>query len=675
MPMGGGVTVRRVKRNPQSARRGPARRVRIAAIVVAGLGVAAAPGWAAPSGGGWDVSFPQCAGTGTVSLPAAPAIGVVGVNDGRPFTTNPCLTAQAAWAGSALHAYMNTDDPGPRSRQWPAVTTAKTHTGPKRCVAIRRSRATTACAYDYGWKAARDAYARLSLALHRLAAQPANAGRIPASAAGVRWWLDAESANAWSGSVAMNTASIAGSLAYLRAAKAVSVGVYANRYDSHTLFAAGSRTFPAGTLSWLATGATTLTGGLEYCGYPGFTGSGYTWMVQFWPSSLDADAQCAGFVTGLRPLTAGVAGEGVRVNLVQPATATTSITLASSSPGGRFALTAAGPWTTTLTIPIAAGSRQSRAVAYDDTRSGVPTLTASVAGVPGRIAQRGSVTAGPPTQIAISPAGPTLAVGQTRVLALTGTDAYGNRVMRGLGGRWTSAPGVVGSVGSGTARTTVFHANAVGTSSVTATVGALAAHASVAVVAPAGGAPGTIVGGLHLTAGRPSAALRVRSWAPATGADGVWTVRVGSTTGRIASSPSGPWRSVLSVTVAPGGVLGTPFYVRDTRTGSSEITASGPLGTISRAESVGAGATVRVAVTPVRSHLALGAVEVLHLAGWDAFGNSTVPRASWVASRPRVVHLARARGPAVRVIARTGGRSWVTAHVGILSSSALVFVP
>jgi hypothetical protein len=245
--------VRCVIRIPDLVRRGVARRVWVAAVAVACACAAVVPGWAAASGGGWDVSFPQCSGSGIVGLPADPAIGIVGVNDGRPFTTNPCLSAQAAWAGTALHAYINTDDPGPRSRQWPAVTTAKTHTGPKRCIAIRRSRATTACAYDYGWKAARDAYARMSSVLQRLAAQ-GPVGHVATSASALRWWLDVESANRWSGSVAMNTASIAGSLGYLRAAKVASVGIYANRYDSHTLFTTNSGTFPAGTLSWLATG-------------------------------------------------------------------------------------------------------------------------------------------------------------------------------------------------------------------------------------------------------------------------------------------------------------------------------------------------------------------------------------------------------------------------------------
>ena len=624
-------------------------------MVVAVLGIAATPGWSASSGGGWDVSFPQCAGTRTVTLPVAPAIGVVGVNDGHPFSTNPCLTAQAAWAGSALHAYMNTDDPGPRSRQWPAATTPKTRTGPKRCVAIRRSRATTECAYDYGWKAARDAYARLSLALRRLAAQPARAGRAATAPSGVRWWLDVESANQWSGSAAMNTASIAGSLGYLHAARVASVGIYANRYDSHTLFAPNSGTFPAGTLSWLATGATTLTGGLEYCGYPGFAGSGYTWMVQYWPSSLDADAQCAGFVTGLRPLTAGLPGAGVRVNLVQPAPAATSITLTSSSPAGRFALTTAGPWTSSLTIPIGAGSRQSRAIAYDDTRSGIPIVSANVAGIAGRIAQRGAVTAGPAARIGITPAAPSVAVGGTRVLTLTGTDAYGNPVTRGLAGRWTSAPGIVGSVASAAGRTAVFRANAVGTSAVTAVLGGLTASATVAVVAPPGGTPGTVVGGLRLVAGRPSGAVRVRAWAPATGADGTWTIRLASATGRVARSAAGPWLSRLSVAVPAGSVISTPFYIRETTAGTPQVTATGALGTMSRTEHIGPAAPVRLTITPSRSHLAVRASGMLRVAGWDPFGNLTVARAVWIASQPRVVRLVATRGTAVRVIGRAGG--------------------
>ncbi len=667
--------MRRVNRISHPVRPGVASVARVAALGIACLGVIAAPGWAASSGGGWDISFPQCAGTGIVRLPASPAIGVVGVNDGRPFTTNPCLPAQAAWAGAALHAYMNTDDPGPRSRQWPAATTRKTRTGPKRCVAIHRSRATTACAYDYGWKAARDAYARMSLVLHRLAAQPGQAGHVARSPAVLRWWLDAEAANQWSRSVSMNTASVAGSLGYLRAVRVASVGIYANRYDSHTLFTPNSGTFPPGTLSWLATGATTLTRGVEYCGYPGFTGTGYTWMVQYWPSSLDADARCAGFVSGLRPLAAGVPGAGVRVNLVQPAPIATSITLTSSSSAGRFAPTTAGPWTTFLTIPIAAGSRQSRAVAYEDTRSGVPTLSAAVADVPGLIAQRGAVSPGPAVRIGITPSASATVVGQSRSLTVTGADAYGNSVTRGVAGAWTSAPGIVGGVGPAAARTTVFRANAVGAAAVTVTVGGLTAHATVAVSAPPGGTPGTIAGGLRLVAGAPSRALRVRAWAPATVGNGTWTIRPGSATGRVALSASGPWAPSVSVTIPAGGVMSAPFYLRETGAGAPHLSATGVLGLIVRGEQVRSAAPVRLAITPVRSHLAVRSSESMRVAAWDAFGNPAGVRAAWTVSRPRVVRLTAPRGSAVRIVARAAGRSWVTARVGILKSAALVLVP
>jgi hypothetical protein len=49
---------------------------------------------AAPSLVGADVSYPQC---GT-PMPTGQAFAVVGVNGGRPTTTNPCLADQLAWA-------------------------------------------------------------------------------------------------------------------------------------------------------------------------------------------------------------------------------------------------------------------------------------------------------------------------------------------------------------------------------------------------------------------------------------------------------------------------------------------------------------------------------------------------------------------------------------------------
>ncbi len=60
---------------------------------------------------GADISWPQCAGAPPAGLPLG--FVVVGLNDGRPFTTNPCLAAQLAFARgrTGVAVYANIDAP------------------------------------------------------------------------------------------------------------------------------------------------------------------------------------------------------------------------------------------------------------------------------------------------------------------------------------------------------------------------------------------------------------------------------------------------------------------------------------------------------------------------------------------------------------------------------------
>jgi hypothetical protein len=128
---------------------------------------------------GVDVSWPQC----RAPLPRlATAFVVVGVNDGTPFTTNPCLAGEVSYAKShsGYAAYLNID--APRAGD-PA---------------------------SYGRRAALDGLAR-------------------ATAAGLRppvVWLDIETLNHWA-DPATNVAVIGAAMTALRA-RHVSVGIYSS---------------------------------------------------------------------------------------------------------------------------------------------------------------------------------------------------------------------------------------------------------------------------------------------------------------------------------------------------------------------------------------------------------------------------------------------------------------
>ena len=188
----------------------------------------------APRTLGNDISFPQCP---TGAEPPGPAFAIVGVTGGRPFSPNPCLAREFAWALSAtsptqphLGLYMNVANPGPQSSNWPnGATTPRSCTGDW----------TADCAYDYGWLSAHDAYARAVLVV----GDPA-AAQYP-------WWLDVEAANSWSTDNSTNASTVQGILDYLHSVNVSSIGIYSTSTDWQALIGAPSPGGPfGGLLNW-----------------------------------------------------------------------------------------------------------------------------------------------------------------------------------------------------------------------------------------------------------------------------------------------------------------------------------------------------------------------------------------------------------------------------------------
>jgi hypothetical protein len=150
---------------------------------------------------GVDVSWPQCNG----GIPAlAPGFAVVGVNGGRPFTDNPCLSEQVSYAKglSGYAAYLNLDAPhgeDPRS---------------------------------YGKRSALDGLAR--------------ARRAGLDVSTV--WLDVEVLNHWSHDGAVNVAVINGAAAALQA-RGLTAGIYSSVDMWQDITGGATVTMPV----WLAT--------------------------------------------------------------------------------------------------------------------------------------------------------------------------------------------------------------------------------------------------------------------------------------------------------------------------------------------------------------------------------------------------------------------------------------
>ena len=386
---------------------------------------------------GYDVSFPQCG----ASLPTPAGFGVVGVNDGRPFTANPCLVTELQWAQTTLTAspafYANTANPGPSNNSaWP--TSQQT---PQVC----SGGDSVACAYDWGWNAAQNSFQDAVTAETQLGASSPSA-----AAAAAPWWLDVETGNSWetlvtpgaptSGEFANDLAVIQGEVASFTSSGVAKVGIYSTSYQWATLVGPTGSTFAAND-AWVP-GYATLAAAQAGCAAPSFTG-GRVAMIQYPSNGLDGDYLCPLVsipTSALVPVTSSatftdqltVAGESAPVTYVQT---TGSPYLAVSSTG---LITTSGP--------LASGPYTATGTSSANGLTGTFSFTLSV----GLLAQNVPTTASAPVassatftdQLAVTGAvgavtftqssgAPALVVSPTGLLTTSGALARGTYVARG----------------------------------------------------------------------------------------------------------------------------------------------------------------------------------------------------------------------------------------------------
>jgi major membrane immunogen (membrane-anchored lipoprotein) len=238
----------------------------------------------APTATGFDISFPQC----TERLPPSPGFGVVGVNGGKPFSANKCLDRELLWAMGAANGapafYANADNPGPaNSANWPT----KQQT-PRVCSGAN----SVSCSYDYGWNAARYAFANAVDAERDDGAPSPTASAVAAS-----WWLDVETANKWETleygrSAATGTydeASIEGMIASFQNIGIASVGVYSTSQQWGVIAVRTETTFPS-VPAWLA-GFSSVAAAEAGCELTSFTG-GRIGLIQYGSLGYDGDYAC-----------------------------------------------------------------------------------------------------------------------------------------------------------------------------------------------------------------------------------------------------------------------------------------------------------------------------------------------------------------------------------------------
>jgi hypothetical protein len=214
---------------------------------------------------GFDISYPQCPWK---KLPPG-EFGIVGLNNGRPFTLNPCVERLYAWAAErgTPSLYLNVAF-HPTYEQhltsWCRDATPADLARPR-----------TRLAWAVG----------CSEAAYAMAKAPGPARW---------WWLDIETANSWGGRRANRTA-IAAAAAFLRRFADAPVGVYSTERSWWLVTGFGQWNPPGVTANWVgvARGRTAETAAQE-CG-PGFSGMPVT-LVQFYrrgPSgTFDANRVC-----------------------------------------------------------------------------------------------------------------------------------------------------------------------------------------------------------------------------------------------------------------------------------------------------------------------------------------------------------------------------------------------
>ena len=224
-----------------------------------GVGISANEGLGPyPSGSvGYDISWPQC-GNGYPG--AEHAVGIVGVNDGHAFSTNPCLADEVRWAGPAHGLYMNLNSPSGSSN-------SAGGSGP----AGNCAPSDTYCwSYNYGYAAA-------------LASVRTAAGQ---GAMAQQWWLDVETGNYWTGDTGANARVIQGATDALHS-QGLTVGVYSTPYQWGEITGGARFGIPV----WVATGIAMSDPGSWCVPAHSFNG-GNVWMVQFGLDGFDGDYAC-----------------------------------------------------------------------------------------------------------------------------------------------------------------------------------------------------------------------------------------------------------------------------------------------------------------------------------------------------------------------------------------------
>ena len=176
-------------------------------------------------------------------------------------------------------------------------------------------------------------------------------------------------------------------------------------------------------------------------------------------------------------LVAGVPSEALELSVATAVARPVTVTLRSSSPTGTFSASSAGPWTSTLALPVTPGSVST--FIYLDTRAGAATLTAT-SPTTTQATREVTVVAGAAARIAVTPGSREVRARGEVGFASAATDAFGNATPGTLA--WSVAPATLGTFVRAPGGAVTFRAGRVlGSGVVTATLRSTTGTATVTV--------------------------------------------------------------------------------------------------------------------------------------------------------------------------------------------------
>ena len=166
-------------------------------------------------------------------------------------------------------------------------------------------------------------------------------------------------------------------------------------------------------------------------------------------------------------IVAGVASAPLELSIASAVARPVAVTLRSSSPGGAFSTSDAGPWTSALTMSVAPGTVAS--FFYRDTRAGVATVTAEAPGTT-RATREVTVVAGAATRISMTPASRDVRARGEFTFTGAAVDSFGNATPANL--TWSVAPTALATFVRGRGGVATFRTGRLlGSGTVTATAG------------------------------------------------------------------------------------------------------------------------------------------------------------------------------------------------------------